>query len=111
LTANPQDAASPQIKERLIGVVKGLKELDSGILDDHINYMEKAYKSVISKHKEEWEGMKENLRGSSVMQTGDEGQGGGQNKYSVNQVITAPNGKKYKITGGDMSNPNIEEIK
>ena len=111
LTANPQDAASPQIKERLIGVVNGLKKLDSGILDDHINYMEKAYKSVISKHKDEWEGMKENLRGSSVMQTGDEGKDGGKNKYSVNQVITAPNGKKYKVTGGDMNNPNIEEMK
>ena len=78
LTANPQDAASPQIKERLIGVVNGLKKLDSGILDDHINYMEKAYKSVISKHKDEWEAMKENLRGSSVMKTGDESQDSGQ---------------------------------
>jgi hypothetical protein len=42
------------------------------------------------------------------------GQGGGQgggNKYSVGQIITGKNGKQYKITGGNLNDPDVEEVK
>ena len=34
-----------------------------------------------------------------------------QGKYSIGQVIQSPNGKKYRITGGDMNDPDVEEIR
>ena len=30
-----------------------------------------------------------------------------ETKYSIGQIITGPDGKKYKVTGGDMSDPDV----
>ena len=76
VTANPQNANSPEIKKKMISLSNDLKKLDTNILDDHFKYMEAAYKPVIAKHKDEWQGMKDSMYGSSVMQTGDEKHGG-----------------------------------
>lgn len=35
------------------------------------------------------------------------GLGGSKPKYSVGQVIDGPDGKKYRVTGGDMNDPDV----
>lgn len=39
------------------------------------------------------------------------GQGGGAAKYTVGQIIILPNGKKYRVTGGDLNgDPDVEPV-
>jgi len=35
---------------------------------------------------------------------------GGRQQYSLGQIISGPDGKKYKIIGGDPADPDVEEV-
>ena len=56
------------------------------------------------------QGGKKDLEGTAKVDV-DKGQGmTQQGKYTIGQVIPM-NGKKYRVTGGDPNDPDIEEVK
>lgn len=70
ITANPSNAMSPEIKQRLKGVVTELKKLDSDLIDSHFGYYEEAYPDLIARKGDTWEKMKNKYKQSALQTPG-----------------------------------------
>ena len=63
ITGSPTDTLPDDIKNRLLAVLKDMKSVNTGILQNRINLLEKTQKNVISHYPQEWQDFKSGLIG------------------------------------------------
>ncbi len=53
-TGKPQDALTPEIKDRLKGVLSGMKDTNKGVIKENLDALESLHKTTISKDPDRW---------------------------------------------------------
>jgi hypothetical protein len=59
ITATPQAANTPAIRQKLIEVVKGLKQIDNKIIQDNLGIEAVVYEPFIKRHPDTWQRLTE----------------------------------------------------
>ncbi len=68
---NTQDVLPPDIKKRLVEDLKDMQNTSKGILDYRFDYIAKARKELVDKHKDEFKSLREGALGSLDEEKGD----------------------------------------
>lgn len=63
VTGKPTDALPPDIKERLKGVLQGMKNTNSKVIKQNLDYIERAHGNLINKDPDKWKDMRSILEG------------------------------------------------
>ncbi len=61
VTGQPQDALPDEIKDRLKNVLQGMKNTNTKVIKQNLNYIEKAHKNLIQKDPNKWNDIKSSL--------------------------------------------------
>lgn len=79
LTGKPQDALTPQIKNRLQNVLYDMKRTNFDVLRQNLDYTEKAKAKLIKAFPDEWKQMRETLLSDAYSGLGKQAGGGDMN--------------------------------
>ena len=95
VTGQPQDAMTPEIKQRLMRVLQGMKDTNSKVIKQNLKYIESAHADLIKKDPDKWNDMKSALLqdygddssngASSVLSAAGMGGQSQQSKYTLVQ--------------------------
>lgn len=69
LTGNPQDAMTPEIKQRLKNVLQGMKDTNSKVIKQNLQYIEASHGNLIKKDRDKWNSMKSSVLGDYADQS------------------------------------------
>lgn len=72
LTGKPQDALTPDIKQRLVGVLKDMKVTNLATLKQNLAILEKSKRKIIEKFPNEWNDMKAEILSDDYSGLGDQ---------------------------------------
>lgn len=78
-TGKPQDALTPDVKNRLLNVLYDMKRTNFDVLKQNLAYTEKAKAKLIKSFPDEWKDMKETLMSDGYSGLGKQSGGGDMN--------------------------------
>lgn len=104
LTGKPTDALTPAIKDRLKGVLQGMKNTNTKVIKQNLNYIEKAHGDLIKKDPDKWSDMK-----SSLLQDLSDDNSGSSN--SATSTLKAAGINKSSVKPQDFSKMSDDQLK
>ncbi len=63
VTGKPQDALTPQIQQRLIGVLNEMKTTNKAVFKQQLDHIERTQPKVIQHYSNEWKALRDNIEG------------------------------------------------
>jgi hypothetical protein len=61
LTGQPQDALTPEVKQRLQGVLKGMKQTNKSVIKENMDALETLHRTTISKDPQRWKDYRKDI--------------------------------------------------
>lgn len=105
LSGNPQDAVPEPIKQRLLNVLKDMKDTNRNILKDNLDLTEVSKKKILSNFPDEWKAFRQQLEGND--QPDSVGSPGLPSPGVAGQgPIPGSVESGYKFKGGDPADKN-----
>jgi hypothetical protein len=103
ITGQPQDVMPQAIKTRVAGLLEKLKNVNNGVISNHLDYLETAKAKIIKAFPDEWKNMRSKLeRGQKVYGDGSQSPSGqslpaGAGTGGQQGQVFNVNGKQYNI--------------
>lgn len=96
LSSQPQAVATPEIKQHIIGLLQGLKEVNKATIKDQLDFVEAAHPDLIRKNVDAWKNVRSRIGADTPSQT--QGQTITQKNKNTGQIrMSSDGGKTWQI--------------